>query len=243
MRAALAVVWLSFMGFGVARATEYPWVLIYPQNDSRDPEMRRADEAYSRNMVSVVNQTERLFHHHVVWKKAAISHLLEISAPFCEMHFDAVHPFEFTPEEKTIVAEYFKRGGFILFFIDAYPYDQDEFWAVKHWPLVDFLTEELSRGDTAFSSSRIPDSDPIFQIHYPTHPPDSIVHELRDNPSTPNRTAVYYKGQMRGIVMGDYYIIEGGKWVAEPRPFSLEFSSELSGYQRIVDVYAYSMIQ
>jgi hypothetical protein len=224
-------------------AFEYQWVLLNPQNDSRDPEVRDTDEAFSRNMVAVINQSEDLFHHRVIWKKARITDLLKMDAPFCEMHFDAVRPFDFTPEEKEILAEYFKRGGFILFFIDAYPYDQDEFWKVKQWPLINFLTRELPR-DPDFTASRVTDDSPLFKVHYQTEAGAAIRHELDGNPNTPNRIVVYQGNRLCGFVMGDYNVLgDNGKWVAEPRPFSREFSSELSGYERVVDVYVYSIVQ
>ncbi|HEV3026545.1 MAG TPA: hypothetical protein VG457_03180, partial [Planctomycetota bacterium] len=117
-----------------ARATEYPWVYLVAQNDSRDAEMCRQDEAQSLNTVAVINQQEELFAHHLVWRKAAIRDLLGLGVPFCEIHFDAVRPFSLTAGEKAILGEYLKRGGFILFFIDTYPYSEEEFWPVKEWP-------------------------------------------------------------------------------------------------------------
>jgi hypothetical protein len=234
---------LSLAMVARVHAMEYPWVLLEAQNDSRDPEVREADEAFSRNMVSVINQSEDLFHHSVVWREAPVAKLLEMNAPFCEMHFDAVHPFAFTEEEKEVLAEYFRRGGFILFFIDAFPYDQDTFWPVKQWPVIDFLTKELPR-DPDFTAARADDDSPLFKIHYQTEASEAIRHELDGNPNTPNRTVVYYKNRLCCFVMGNYNVLDDdGKWIAKPRPFSLEFSSELSGYERIVNVYVYSIVQ
>ena len=51
--------------------------------------------------------------------------------------FDAVKPLILTDLEKSILREYFIRGGFILFEEDAFPYSQDEFWSVKEWPVID----------------------------------------------------------------------------------------------------------
>jgi len=86
-----------------------------------------------------------------------------MDTPFCELRFDAVRPFYFTTEEKLILQEYFKRGGFVLFFIDAYPYAQDEFWKIKEWPLIDFLTKELPASDSRFTIGRATDAYPIFR--------------------------------------------------------------------------------
>ena len=56
--------------------------------------------------------------------KTTISRLLSSGTPFCHFHFDAVKPLILSAEEKEILREYFRRGGFILFQEDCYPYDQ-----------------------------------------------------------------------------------------------------------------------
>ncbi len=86
-----------------AIALEYPWVYLTPTNDSRDDDMRTYDEADSRNAVNVINDSEALFDHHVIWRKSSIRKLLGMDAPFCELRFDAVRPFSFTAEEKAIL--------------------------------------------------------------------------------------------------------------------------------------------
>ena len=226
-----------------AHGLQYPWVLLSPQNDSRDSEMRDQDEAVSRNMVRVMNRSEDLFDHHLIWEKAEVKDLLALNVPFCEMHFDAVRPFWLTPEEKSILTEYFKRGGFILFFIDAYPYTQEEFWPVKDWPIIDFLSKELPAADADFTSGRATDSFPIFRIHYHTETADVIRHELTGNPHTPNRTLLFYRGRLCCFVMGQYNYLEDGAWTAAPRPFSRSFSPELKSYQLIVNIYTFSILK
>jgi hypothetical protein len=233
------LVWL--LAFVPSRGLEYPWVLLTPQHDSRDAEVCDQDEAQSLNMVGVINQTETLFHHHLLWKKVAIKDLLSLEAPFCEMHFDAVKPFWLTSQEKSILAEYLKRGGFILFFIDAYPYTQDEFWKVREWPLIDFLTKELPATHSGFTTGRATDEFPIFKIHYQTQTADSIRHELSGNPQTPNRTLLFYNGRLCCFVMGQYTHLENDEWVPMARPFSREFSLQLKSYQLVVNIYTYSI--
>jgi hypothetical protein len=71
-------------------------------------------------------------HHHLVPRMVRVKDLLAVNMPFCEMNFDAVRPLVLTADEKAILQEYLKRGGFILFFIDAYPYTQDEFWKITN---------------------------------------------------------------------------------------------------------------
>jgi len=222
---------------------EYPWILLSPESDSRDSEMCDHDEAQSLNMVAVINQTETLFNHHVIWKKAAIKNLLALEAPFCEMHFDAVKPIGLSAEEKSILSEYIKRGGFILFFIDTYPYPQDEFWAVKEWPIIDFLTKELPASDSDFTTGRATDDFPIFKVHYQTETADAIRHELNGNPNTPNRTLLFYKNRLCCFVMGEYGYLENDEWIPNPRPFSRQFSQELKSYQLTVNIYTYSIVK
>jgi hypothetical protein len=224
-----------------ARGLDYPWVLLNPKNDSRDAEMQDEDEAQSRNMVAVMNRSEELFDHHLIWEKSDILNLLKLHAPFCEMHFDAVRPFWLTAEEKKILGEYLKRGGFILFFIDAYPYSEQEFWPVKQWPIIDFITKELPASDPDFTVGRATDAFPIFTIHYHTQTADVIRHELSGNPHTCNRTLLFHQGRLCCFVMGQYTYLEDGAWVPEPRPFTHIFSPELKSYKLIVNIYTYSV--
>jgi hypothetical protein len=151
-----------------AEALDYPWGILIPENDSRDQEMRAYDEADSVNMISVINESEKPFHHHLFGVKVPIKNLLSAKTAFCEMHFAAVRPLVLTPDEKAILQEYLKRGGFILFFIDTYPYAQDEFWKVKDWPLIDFVRQELPGADPRFTAGRATDDFSIFGIHYKT---------------------------------------------------------------------------
>ncbi len=222
---------------------DYPWVLLSPANDSREADVRDQDEAQSSNMVAVINRNETLFGHHLVWSKAEIKDLPKLAAPFCEMHFDAVKPFWLTPEEKSILTDYLKRGGFILFFIDAYPYPQDEFWSVKEWPIIDFIAKELPASDSAFTTGRATDDFPIFKVHYQTETADSIRHELTGNPNTPNRTLLFYRKRLCCFVMGNYSYLEDGEWVPMPRPFPQQFSMVLKSYQLVVNIYTYSILQ
>ncbi len=230
---------LSVPAYGL----EYPWILLSPEHDSRDPEMCDWDEADSINTVGVINQSEKLFDHHLVWKKATIKNLLALDAPFCEMRFDAVHPGSLSAEEKSILEEYFKRGGFILFFMDSYPYSQDEFWPVKDWAVIDFLTKDLPASDPDFTIGRATDDFPIFNIHYQTKTVDGVRHELNGNPNTPNRTLLYYRKRLCGFVMGRYGFMEDGAWIAVPRPFPRIFGFELKSYQLIVNIYTYSIVK
>jgi hypothetical protein len=225
------------------KGLEYPWGILVPENDSRDPEMRDHDVADSANMVAVINASEKPFHHHVVQEIVSIKNLLSARIPFCEMHFDGVRPLVLTPDEKAILQEYLKRGGFILFLIDTYPYTQDEFWPIKEWPLIDFLKQELPAADPHFTAGRATDDFPIFHLHYETETADAIRHELTGNPNTPNRTLIFYEGRLCCFVMGSYGYLKGGQWMAVRRPFPYKFSMDPKAYRMVVNIYNYSIVQ
>ncbi len=224
-----------------ARGADYPWTMLVPEHDSRDPEMVAQDETRSMKIIAAMNESEPLLHQNLTWHKTSIRSLLQVQAPFCEMHFDAINPVGFTASEKRILAEYLKRGGFVLFYVDTYPYPQADFWKVKEWPVIDFLTRELPALDPAFTVGRASDDDPIFRVHYRTQTADAIRHELTGNPNTPNRTQIFYKGRLCCFVMGDYAYLEGGEWVPFERPFPTEYTIEEKSYELIVNIYVYAI--
>ena len=145
--------WLALLCLftsGRGEQAVYPWVYLVPENDSRDAEVADFDEYLSRCMVDDMNNTEQVFQHHLAWAKLPISRLLSAQTPFCELNFDAVKPLILTPKEKSIVREYLSRGGFILLSEDAYPYSQDEFWAVKEWPITQLHDEGAAGARSRF---------------------------------------------------------------------------------------------
>jgi len=232
---------LAGLASAPAQTGTFPWTVLVPENDSRDPEERGMDNFDSRALVESMNEGEKLFGHHLIWSRIRIAQLLTISTPFCELRFDAVHPLVLTDEEKRVLREYFMRGGFVLFQEDAYPYDQDEFWAVHSWPVIDFLTKELPALDPDFKVTRINDQHALFHQVYQTRTADMTRHELQDNPYTPNRNFVTYRGRACAFVYGRYNLVDPatGKWYAEPRPFRRVFSLDPRGYQLTVNIYAY----
>lgn len=225
-----------------ALAMEYPWVYLTPQNDSRDADVSLQDEQRSLYSLGVINEQEAIFEHHLVWRKARITDLLSISAPFCELHFDAVKPLVLTAQEKDIVAEYLRRGGFILFFIDAYPYTQDEFWGVRSWPVMDLIQKDLPASDPDFSAGKASDGFPIFKIHYWTTTAEPIKHELQGNPDTPNRSLLFYRRRLCCFVMGQYSYIQDNEWAPMARPYVPDFSSLLKSYQLMVNIYTFAVL-
>jgi len=219
----------------------FPWTVLVPQNDSRDAEVQDQDDFDSQSLVESMNDNSDVFHHQLVMSKVSIKNLLSADTPFCELRFDAVRPLILTDDEKTILREYFLHGGFVVLRQDAYPYAQDEFWKVKSWPVIDFLTKELPALDSKFTVERITDAHPLFNQYYETQTADMVAHELQDNPYTPNRILLSYDGHPCAFVYGRYSIIVDGKWVAEPRPFERIFSLEDKGYMLTVNVYVYAM--
>jgi hypothetical protein len=227
-----------------ARADDvYSWTVLTPENDSRDDDERDFDEFDSKSLVTGMNEVEEIFGHRLVWDKIAIKDLLATCPPFCELRFDAVHPLILTAAEKAILQEYFRRGGFVLFQEDTYPYGQDEFWAVKSWPVIDFIRKELPAADPQFTVDRATDAHLIFHNYYQTRTADATRHELEGNPYTPNRTLLFFRGSPCAFVYGRYNLIDDytGKWDPAPRPFEHIFSLEEHGYQLTVNIYFYAM--
>jgi len=222
--------------------SDFSWTMLAPQNDSRPPDVRIFDDHLSQSMLDSMNENEPIFHHRLTWRKQPISHLLSISAPFCELPFDAVHPQILTPKEKEIVKEYFKRGGFILLCEDAYPYPQDEFWAVKSWPIIDFITKELSASDPDFTWEKVTEKHQVFHQHLETNLPDSEKMELEGNPYSPYLIMVYYKGHPCAFVEAQFYHIEDDKWVDLPRPYVYVFDQNIEGYALTVNLYVYATL-
>jgi hypothetical protein len=240
-KGALLIAIAGCFAASAARAAEYQWVMLTPESDSRNADMVEHDDLQSRNTVGVINQNEPLLHQSLVWRRVRIKDLLAAQVPFCEMHFDAVRAVSLTMEDRRILTEYLKRGGFILFFIDAYPYPEEEFWKIKQWPVIDFLTRELPTSDPDFTIGKASDDFPLFKVHYQTQTADAIRHELDGNPNTPNRTLVYDKGRLCCFVMGSYSYLADGVWQAVDKPYPTDFSMELKSYQLIVNVYIYAI--
>lgn len=227
---------------GWAQEDDLSWTILIPEHDSRAADVRDYDEFNSKSLVQGMNETEEVFHHHLVWSKLAIKDLLHASTSFCELRFDAVNPLILTDQEKAILREYIQRGGFILLIEDAYPYPQDEFWGVKEWPVIDFLTKELPASSPGFKVEKVTDAHPLFHQYFETETAEAVKHELRDNPSSPNRTLLTYQGRPCAFVYGWYSWIEDGKWVAMPRPFPYVFSPDPKSYQLGVNIYVYVMM-
>jgi hypothetical protein len=205
--------------------------------------MRAWDEAESLNTVSVINLKEGMFEHRFVWKRAAIKDLLSMDAPFCELRFDAVYPFRWSPGERTILAEYLKRGGFIVFMMDAYPYSQDEFWAVREWPVIDFVTKELPGADRGFSTRKGTEDMPIFRSPKLVHTHEWIQIELAGNPNTVDRTMLFYQGRLCGFVLGEYSyrLWRKGGWVGFTRDPPVFYTFGEHSIDLLVNLYVSSM--
>jgi hypothetical protein len=235
----VAVTLSNSVGVCLADA-EYIWGVLLPDNDSRPADVQEQDRYDSTALVSSMNDNVDCFRHRLIRRELAIRNLLGSSSCFCELHFDAVHPLLLTDEEKAIIKEFFKRGGFILFIEDCYPYSQDEFWGVRSWPIIDFIKEELPSQDHDFSLSHVSDSHAIFHTYYTTQTADAIWHELNGNPYTPNRTLLSYRGTACAFVYGRYGWLEDDQWIADQRPFKRIFSMQQKSYELTVNLYVYA---
>jgi hypothetical protein len=223
-----------------AQDSHFYWTSLVPKNDSRDRDVRSYDAFDTEALVVNMNASEQVFNHHLLWNTIAIADLLPTHTPFCELRFDAVKPLFLTDEEKQILREYFRRGGFVLFQEDAYPYSQDEFWKVKSWPVIDFLTRELPASDKDFTVQKINDSHQLFHQRYETKTSEMTRHELEGNPYSPNRTLVSYRGHACAFVYGRYNLVEDGKWAAMEQPYEHIFSLDAKGYKLSVNIYVYA---
>jgi hypothetical protein len=244
----LSLAWLGIALSAALPATamdsanaDFSWTELVPKNDSRDPEVQEFDDYLSKSMLDAMNENEPVFKHLLYWQKKPLSSLLSLSAPFCEMEFDAIHPLVLTPKEKAILAEYFKRGGFLLLCEDAYPYSQDQFWKVKSWPVIDFITKELPASDPNFSYERVTESHPVFHQHLETNLPDAEKRELEGNPSSPYLILLSYKKRPCAFVEAQFaYEDETNRWAALPRPFVHDFVQDVEGYALTVNLYVYA---
>jgi hypothetical protein len=241
------LLWVVFWILGLpgicrSEGLVYPWTYLVPEHDSRDSEVADFDEYLSKCMTASININEaRFFHGNLTWQKVPIARLLSTRTPFCELEFDAMRPLILTPAEKSILREYLARGGFILLSEDAYPYSQDEFWTVKEWPVIDFMTKELSAADPNFTFGKITPSHFLFHAVYTKTIGLDIIHEIEGNPNTPRLLLVSYRGHPCAFVIGQYTDLINNKWYALPRPFPRPFEQDPEGYAEIVNLYIYVM--
>ena len=233
---------LGFPLAGFAQEDTLTWTFLTPENDTRAADVRNFDMLFSKRVLARMNSTEEVFHHHLSWQTVPILHPLDASAPFCELDFDPVNPLILTPQEKTILQEYLTRGGFIFLCEDAYPYSRDEFWSVKKWPIIDFLTKELPVSDRDFTFERITQQHGFLHEYY-TPKIDEILAfeliELKGNPTLPDLTLVSYRGHPCAFVLGNYAFDENG-WVTRPFPSNIMLAHEVLAFY--VNIYVYVMM-
>ena len=223
-----------------AQVPTYSWTVLQPQNDPRTADVRSFDEFFSQSLVATMNRSEPLFQHRLTWNQVRIKDLLGFPTPFTELRFDALHPPALTLKEKAILREYLARGGFIMLIEDCYPYSQDKLWSVKSWPVVDFLTRELPASDPDFTVQRLKNEHMMFHQYYQTKINDLIQHELENNPSAPSQTLLSYRGHPCAYVVGQYFALVNGKWMAEPKPYPHVFKMRQKDYELSVNVYVYA---
>jgi len=224
---------------GRAQTPTYSWTLVLPKNETRAKDVVARDDFEAREMVQGMNTVEAVFHHRLTLQRTSISGLLSKPAPFCELDFDAVHPFVPTSEEKKVLHEYFARGGFMLMSEDVYPYTRAETLAVKSWPIVDFVTKELPAVDPNFTVERVTEKHPIFHQFYTAKTPKALSNELALNPRLPDFTLVSYKGHPCVFFTANCVCNET-EWVPLPRPFPENTSIMEESYALVVNLYVYA---
>lgn len=239
-----ALVLALFLGLGrPAGAGDLPWTMLTPANDTRDAEMRRWDEGDSLNFVGLMNANEKIAGGRFVWSKSAVRDVLAAKTPFAELRFDATKPMDFTPEEKKALKEWLKRGGFLLLFEDAYPYEEEEFRKQATLPVFEYLAKTLPAEDPDFTIVKADDSHPIFHTIYPTQTVPSIRREMEQNPHYRGRTMLFYRGKFAAFFMGRYSHEENGRFVPMPRPLLHTYSFDPRSYYLILNLYVYAMTQ
>jgi hypothetical protein len=222
-----------------AQLPTYTWTSLIPENDSRPADMRKYDRDTLGAMVVNMNATEAIFHHELTWHELPIRHLLNTSAPFCEIDFDPLHPLVFTPEEKTILKEYLARGGFVQFGTDTYAYSQEEIASVTQWPIVDFITKELPAEDHDFTVEKINETHPLYRQYYHTTIPPPELWALKTFPHLPDCLLVSHKGHPCAFFYSNYYC-DGGRWIVLDRPFNEDTDWIAEDYAMNVNLYIYT---
>jgi len=232
---------LLCLGTCGVRAGDLPWTMLIPAHDSRDAEMRRFDETDLRYQIQVLNRSGKFEGNRFVFSKIPITGLLGAMTPFADLPFDSVRPMEFTPEEKTILKEWLKRGGFLVAFEDTYPYEQEDFRRKRVLPAFDFFIKDLPAEDPDFTVDRAGPTHAVFREPFPTKPAPPFEVEIRENPNYRGFTYLVYKGRMVVFFMGRYSYMENGRWVRVSRPFPDAHDLVLESYSLILNVYFYAL--
>jgi len=221
-----------------AGTPSYTWTTVVPENDKRAADMREFDESITSRAVTAMNRTEPVFHQQLTWQRVPLSHLLSVSAPFCELDFDAVKPMVLTAREKTVLREFFIRGGFLILSEDAYLYTREEIKSVKNWPAIDFVTKDLPASDPNFTVEKITEKHPIYHQYYSTKIPQAERNELKANPKLPDFTLVSYRGHPCAFVYANYFC-DDEKWVPLVWPFPTDTELVPEDYALNVNLYIY----
>jgi hypothetical protein len=226
-----------------ARSEDLPWVSITPEHDGRDAEMAAFDVRDIEEMIGVLNNSEPFKLDQFTFACVPISKLLRALTPFAELHFDPINPVPFTPEEKTILKEWLKRGGFIAAFEDTYPYAQEDFRKKRDIPVVNFFTKDLPAEDPDFTVSKAPVDSPFFrQGPFPTDPAPSLQVEMEDNPNFYGYTTVSYRGRVVIFFLGRYSAMDDRRWIPYDRPFPEAHALTLQSYYLTLNIYYYALM-
>jgi hypothetical protein len=222
-----------------AQLPTYTWTSIIPENDTRDADLRKYDKDMLREMITNMNETEKVFHHQLSWQEVPIRKLLIAHAPFCEIDYDPLHPLVLTDREKLILKEYLQRGGFLVLGEDVYPYDEDQIATVTQWSVIDYIIKDLPAADHDFVATKIDETHPIYHQYYKTLVPAAERWALGRFPALPDTTLVTYKGHPCAFAYANYFC-DGEQWVALPRPFPENTYWIAEDYAMNVNLYIYA---
>jgi len=229
---------LFWMVAARAGTPSYTWTTVVPENDTRAVDMREFDESITSRTVMAMNRAEPVFHQQLTWQRVKLSRLLSVSAPFCELDFDAMKPVILTAREKTVLKEFFIRGGFLILSEDVYPYTREEIRSIKKWPAIDFVTKDLPASDPNFTVEKITEKHAIYHQYYSTKIPQAERNELKANPNLPDFTLVSYRGHPCAFVYANYFC-DDEQWIQQERPFPTDSELVPEDYALNVNLYIY----
>jgi len=214
------------------------WVALRPANDVRNLDMRNHDESWQRRVVEVAN-TSGDFEQKFRFEALPIKDLLKKPVPYTVLCWDPVQRMELMEEEKRILQEYLKRGGFLLMVENFYAYWQADYRKADIPRMFEFFTKELPKRDPKFYAEEARDSHPIFR-QLLTHKSDpAFAREASQNPNYRGGTILLYNGQMVGCVFGYYGFDDGTQFVPAVRPYR-DFELTVESYRLLLNVYVYA---
>jgi hypothetical protein len=218
---------ILFANSGFCSDKEFLWTTLTIQNDLRDDDMKHFDEAFDRQTIEIINQKQVV--PIIKWKKEPLLKLLDSNTLFATLYFDSVKSYELTKEEKDILKEYFKRGGFLVLYEDTFPYEQEEFRKKRSLPVFDYLLSDLPKEDPSFAVKKAADSHQLFRVFYKITTSASILEEERENVNYRGHQMLTYKDRISAFVRGRYSYRDQKqkRWIPMRKPYDRYVSDKI----------------